>query len=67
MKYYCYYCIEYAGHAQSLVNTFDLSSIDAIVIVSGDGLLYEVSRFCYHLLSKHNTNGSLYVHTSGPM
>ena len=33
---------EYAGHAQSLVKTFDLSSIDAIVMAAGDGLLYEV-------------------------
>ena len=38
-----YYYTEYAGHAQSLVKTFDLSSINAIVMVAGDGLLYEVS------------------------
>ena len=43
MKYCCCcYYTEYAGHAKSLVNTFDLSSIDAIIMVAGDGLLYEV-------------------------
>ena len=34
---------EYAGHAQSMIKKFDLSSVDAIIIASGDGLLFEVS------------------------
>jgi len=34
---------EYAGHAQSMMKSFDLSSVDAVIIASGDGLLYEVS------------------------
>ena len=33
---------ERAGHATQLVSTHDLSSISAIVTVSGDGLLVEV-------------------------
>ena len=36
---------EYAGHAQLLVKDYDLSSIDAIIIAAGDGLLYEVRWF----------------------
>jgi len=34
---------EYAGHAQSMMKNFDFSSVDAVIIASGDGLLYEVS------------------------
>lgn len=38
---------EQAGHARELVREYDISSIDGIVISSGDGLLYEVSvRLC---------------------
>lgn len=33
---------EHPGHAQSVVKTYDLSKIDAVIMVSGDGLLYEV-------------------------
>ena len=33
---------EHAGHAREVVRDYDISSIDGIVISSGDGLLYEV-------------------------
>lgn len=34
---------ERAGHARELVRDYDISSIDGIVISSGDGLVYEAS------------------------
>ena len=65
MKYYCCcYYTEYAGHAKSLVNTFDLSSIDAIVMVAGDGLLYEVrlnKPVCKGDCTIHIAYGSVYI------
>ena len=36
---------EYAGHGQNLVENLELSEWGAIVIVSGDGLIYEVGWF----------------------
>jgi sphingosine kinase len=32
----------HAGHAQSVVNTSDLSQVGGLVTVGGDGILYEV-------------------------
>ena len=43
MKYLLLLITEHPGHAQSVVKTYDLSKIDAVIMVSGDGLLYEVS------------------------
>ena len=36
--------VEYAGHAREVVKTVSLSEWYGIVIVSGDGLVYEVCR-----------------------
>lgn len=33
---------EYAGHARRIAHTIDFGTLDGIVCVSGDGLLYEV-------------------------
>ena len=38
------YAAERPNHAREVVKGFDLSSIDGIVIASGDGLLYEVYK-----------------------
>ena len=35
-------CTGYSNHARDVVKEFDLSSIDGIVVVSGDGLVFEV-------------------------
>ena len=35
---------EYAGHATEVMRKLDLSSWYGVVIVSGDGLIYEVQR-----------------------
>lgn len=35
-------CVERQNHARELVKEYDLTSVDGIVIASGDGLLYEV-------------------------
>ena len=36
--------IEYAGHAREYVRTIKLADWNGIVVVSGDGLIYEVNR-----------------------
>ena len=38
----CLFSIERQGHAKELIKTYDISSIDGIILSSGDGLLYEV-------------------------
>ena len=49
---------ERAGHARELARDYDISSIDGIVISSGDGLVYEVSGYvCVHVY----THGVLYL------
>ena len=35
-------CVERQGHASDVVRSYDLYTIDGIVLLSGDGLLYEV-------------------------
>ena len=40
-------CAERKNHARELVREADLSQWDALVIISGDGLLYEVHRLVY--------------------
>ena len=41
---------ECRNHARDLIKEYDLSSVDGIVIASGDGLLYEVNdqRVCVY-------------------
>ena len=36
--------VERQNHAREMIKTYDLSSITGIVISSGDGLVYEVTR-----------------------
>ena len=38
----CLMCAERQNHARELMKEYDLSTVDGIVIASGDGLLYEV-------------------------
>ena len=67
---------EQAGHAKSLITSYDLSQIDGIVVSSGDGLVYEVSALAQthththththaHALFKifMNVFVSLHIHT----
>ena len=43
---YCVLCnAEHAGHARELVKDLVLTDFHGIVIVSGDGLIFEVCRF----------------------
>ena len=37
------YFVEYAGHACKLAKEIELGKYDGIIIVSGDGLVHEVS------------------------
>ena len=43
-------CAERQNHARELIKEYDLSTVDGIVIASGDGLLYEVYVYLFHLL-----------------
>ena len=36
--------VEYAGHARDFVQSLDLNEWSGIVVASGDGVVYEVSR-----------------------
>ena len=38
------YILEYAGHASEVIKTLNLDEWSGVVIVSGDGLIYEVSE-----------------------
>ena len=38
-------CAERQNHARELMKEYDLSTVDGIVIASGDGLLYEVQYY----------------------
>jgi len=38
------YILEYAGHATEVIKTLKLDEWTGVVIVSGDGLIYEVSE-----------------------
>lgn len=40
----CFLIAEYAGHAHDLIQELDLDEWDAVIIVSGDGLIYEVIK-----------------------
>lgn len=39
----CYALTEYAGHAKEIARTLKLEEWSGILIVSGDGLIFEVS------------------------
>lgn len=39
---YIYFSAERQNHAREIMRTFDVTTINGIVISSGDGLLYEV-------------------------
>lgn len=45
----CVVIIERQNYAKDQIKTYDLSTIDGIVIASGDGLLYEVCTASYYL------------------
>lgn len=47
---------ERQNHARELMREADLSQWDALVIMSGDGLLFEVKRDIRSLYSRPNTN-----------
>lgn len=58
MSFYIYVCVcvsERHNHAREIVREADLSQWDAFVIMSGDGLLFEVKRHIYttHIYTGH--------------
>ena len=46
--------LEHAGHAKSLIASYDLSQIDGIIVSSGDGLIYEVSTLAQTRMWKND-------------
>lgn len=61
----CVCFVERQNHARELVREADLSQWDALVIMSGDGLLFEVKRDTYRCaLYSHASTHTVWLHTS---
>ena len=59
----CVCVAERQNHARELVKEADLSQWDALVIMSGDGLLFEVKRDIRPLSSYPSTHTHTHTHT----